>query len=439
MISATARRGSPVSLAPSSRRAPSSSPPAIRRRNLPTKSCKAAALSSGGSPSSCCPTPDLRLDGARAHHRCRICRRYCHCRRACRRARHRRRRGSTARSNVDVEFGQGFSIDLQLTSEHLGPVAPATVLELDDRFRSGRERDRERIRTAWADPRAVCVAEEVACHRGARCDGPGAGGARPQPSRNRPARRCVEADGCRLREPASFSRTSRSRRARRSSAPSLVAASIPSNRRCSAGRNECASRRRERSSSIRVEIVPRSINAARGSRARPIGFAISPMIANTRCGVRPASPGPGASSASAARSSFETSARVAEAKAAVATLQASLASGVVAGGGSVLVREASRLRAGVSRGSELTRLADACVARGLEAVATHIARNAGFDARPPLEPLRASTDRDDRLRRPRPVVSEMSSPQASRIRFRSPVVFSCEQCPLRRQCSELRH
>ena len=86
-------------------------------------------------------------------------------------------------------------------------------------------------------------------------------------------------------------------------------------------------------------------------------------------------------------SAFETALKLAEAKAAVHTLQAALRSGVVAGGGSALVREAgpaARRRAGFARAARL------CVARGLEAVTTHIAGNAGLDPTAPLAALRLS-------------------------------------------------
>jgi chaperonin GroEL len=56
-----------------------------------------------------------------------------------------------------------------------------------------------------------------------------------------------------------------------------------------------------------------------------------------------------------------------------------LRSGIVAGGGSALVREAARLRADGLTGAGIDRAAATCMALGLEAVAIHIARNAGID------------------------------------------------------------
>jgi chaperonin GroEL (HSP60 family) len=87
------------------------------------------------------------------------------------------------------------------------------------------------------------------------------------------------------------------------------------------------------------------------------------------------------------RNTFETAARLAEARAAVHALQAALRSGVVAGGGSALVRVAAGLR-GESTEMRAARL---CVMRGLEQVLAHIARNAGLNPAVPLARLRAST------------------------------------------------
>ena len=55
------------------------------------------------------------------------------------------------------------------------------------------------------------------------------------------------------------------------------------------------------------------------------------------------------------------------------------------------MREASRLRTDTSRGTGIDRAAATCLARGLEAVAIHIARNAGIDPTDFMERLRTST------------------------------------------------
>jgi chaperonin GroEL (HSP60 family) len=90
------------------------------------------------------------------------------------------------------------------------------------------------------------------------------------------------------------------------------------------------------------------------------------------------------------RNTYETSSRLSEARAAVVSLQAALRSGVVAGGGSALAREAWRLRREASGASADGRAARLCVARGLEAVFTQIARNAGIDPDAPLRLVRDS-------------------------------------------------
>jgi chaperonin GroEL len=90
------------------------------------------------------------------------------------------------------------------------------------------------------------------------------------------------------------------------------------------------------------------------------------------------------------RTKHETSVRLDEARAALATVQAALASGVVAGGGSALVRVAEAIRRGDGNQSAIDVAARRCVARGLEAVASQIARNAGRNPNESLAQLRAS-------------------------------------------------
>jgi chaperonin GroEL (HSP60 family) len=81
-----------------------------------------------------------------------------------------------------------------------------------------------------------------------------------------------------------------------------------------------------------------------------------------------------------------TQARLVEAKAAVHALQAALRSGVIAGGGSAFVREAAGLR----NTTGAARHAAVCLARGLESLTANIAGNAGLEPTYFLAALRNS-------------------------------------------------
>ena len=93
------------------------------------------------------------------------------------------------------------------------------------------------------------------------------------------------------------------------------------------------------------------------------------------------------------RTKPETALALGEARAALACVQAAIASGVVAGGGAALVRVAEAIRQGAGTGSLEERAARRCVACGLEAVAGQIARNAGRDPGEWIARLRAQDGR----------------------------------------------
>jgi chaperonin GroEL len=91
-----------------------------------------------------------------------------------------------------------------------------------------------------------------------------------------------------------------------------------------------------------------------------------------------------------ARNLFHGTARLASARAAVASTQSSLAAGVVAGGGAALVRIAARLRARRDRDGD--RAARTAVAHGLDAVAEAVVRNTGREPRAILHELAENDD-----------------------------------------------
>ena len=90
------------------------------------------------------------------------------------------------------------------------------------------------------------------------------------------------------------------------------------------------------------------------------------------------------------RTTHDTNRRVRDARAAISCLRAAASSGVVAGGGSALVRVASDVRRSAPANSGVERAAYRCVAAGLDAVARQISVNSGLDSDRSLALLRGT-------------------------------------------------
>jgi len=288
---------------------------------------------------------------------------------------------------VDVEGGRGFTFDAMLASSLLGPIPPATALELNDVFvlaanesiadfgqlgpilegfakskkslavvarevtgsaldalvRNRREIGLHVVALKPADlgPRAAHVIEDLAIATGATLVGAevGVGLDRLRPAMlGRAARLQIARDRALFVSPAGGIEAIDARCA-------LLAAEAERTRYLAYDREQALRR------------------AAR----------LKGSWSELRCGRQ--------------NTHFAT-ARVTEARAAVVAAQSALRSGVVAGGGAALVRIAARLRANSASRDEVDRAARGAVAQGLEAVAFAIMKNAGRNARAIVEELR---------------------------------------------------
>ena len=290
------------------------------------------------------------------------------------------------RAEVHLEFGVGFAMDAALPSEHLGAIAPATVLELDAVFvlvanenvsEFGRlgpilEGFAARKKSLAIVARDISGAALEALVRNRREIGLQVVALKPTDVSSRAGQ---------VLEDLAIA-----------TGATLVATELGSNldslRPSMLGR----ARRLRFAKGRALFVEPTGDRAAIEERRRMIGaeaekarYLAYDREHALRRGARLA--GNWAEVGVGGHSVFETALKLTEARAAVHALQAALRSGVVAGGGSALVREAARLRAGDGPGSRGARL---CVARGLEAVTTHIAGNAGLDPAAPLAALRRS-------------------------------------------------
>jgi len=289
------------------------------------------------------------------------------------------------RAEIRVEIGVGYSVDAVLASEHLGPEAPATTLELDDVFvlvanenvsEFGRlgpilEGFASRRKSLAIVARDIGGAALEALVRNRREIGLHVVALKPAD---------VSARAGQVLEDLAIA-----------TAATLVAAelgtSLDSIRPSMLGR----ARRFRFAKGRGLFVEPGGDRAAIEERRRMITAEAEKaryLAYDREHALRRAARlgGNWAEVSVGGHSAFETSLKLGETRAAIRALQAALGSGVVAGGGSALVREAARLR-GDGPGSRNARL---CVARGLEAVTTHIARNAGLDPAAPLAALRLS-------------------------------------------------
>ena len=265
---------------------------------------------------------------------------------------------------ADLEVGNGFSIDAVLPSEHLGADAPATVLELDDVFvlvanevvsdfgRLGPilEGFASRKKSLAIVARDVTGAALEALVRNRRELGLHIVALRPTD---------VSARAGEVLEDLAFA-----------TAASLIGAEVGrdlgSARPAMLGRARRLRFARGRAlfidpSGDRTAIEQRrALLAAEAERVRYLSYDREHAL---RRSARLA--GAWSEIRVGGRTTFDASVRLIETRAAVATLQAALRSGVVAGGGGALVREAARLQAEASGPATTERAARRCVAVGL--------------------------------------------------------------------------
>ena len=294
------RHGSPASSARSSGKVSSSSPPGIRRNSSPTISCKSATLVRHRLDEQRSAPPDLRALASAVTSDDGIAE-------AVAQAVARvgadgvvdvKERSSVPRSIVD--FGVGFAMDAALPSEHLGAIAPATVLELDDVFvlvanenvsEFGRlgpilEGFAARKKSLAIVARDVSGAALEALVRNRREIGLQVVALKPTDVSSRA--------GQRARRPRHSHRRDAGRHRTR------LEPRQPAARRCSAGRGAFASRKGARSLSSRPAIVRRSRSADGRSAPKRRRRAISPTIASMHSGEGRGSPAIGPRSALAA-------------------------------------------------------------------------------------------------------------------------------------------
>ena len=297
------------------------------------------------------------------------------------------------REGIAVEVGTGFVLDAALAFR-APPARPA-----GNRARARRcvcprgRRDRLRIRPLRSDPGRVRLAQEGAGAGRPRRRRLGAGSDRPQSARARPARRRPEADR-RFRSGGSGPSGPRDRdgrdpdqhRARPNARKCQTVDARPGTAPAICQGQGALRRSRRRSGGDRA--------APRGTRRR--GRAGQVLSLDREHALRRAARLAGAwgEISVGGRTKPETALALGEARAALACVQAAIASGVVAGGGAALVRVADAIRQGAGTGSLEERAAHRCVASGLEAVAAQIARNAGRDPGEWIARLRARDGRN---------------------------------------------
>jgi chaperonin GroEL (HSP60 family) len=287
------------------------------------------------------------------------------------------------RADLHLEVGTGFSIDVVLASEHLGPAAPATILELDDVFvlvanesigELGKlgavlEGFASRKKSLAIVARDITGAALAALIRNRRELGLHVVALKPSDVSTRAGEVLEDlaiATGATLVAAEVGLSLDRLRPAMLGMAKRLRFARGRALFVEPAGGGIAIDRRR-------------TMIAAAAERARYLAYDREHALRRAARLM-----GKWAEIRVGGATSHETALRMIDAKAAVRTLQAAMQSGVLAGGGSALVREAARLRlAGPgSRGARL------CVARGLEAITIAIARNGGLDPVTPLAMLR---------------------------------------------------